>query len=287
MHLPKKTTDPPLNIPKPPTVLPFPTREMLKFGQQAVFQLRVATQIRTSRTLVLTGATREGTFIFDFTPAVGAEINNFSVPDIPIWISLGEVSGDFAANEIYARVYLVLNGDRVQMLGSGYIVAGGGLTWPAISNQPALSGIGAPVVIELADPNSGAAISYTHLRNTVLKIDSIAFRLAADANSATRRVGGQITGGASGNITSLFNSNVTQLANVTLHYAAIIMAMPGTESAPFASPTRVLIALANNIYIRDGEGFNIDHENDQVGDDYTNVVIAGREWIDLSAVSAE
>ena len=114
--------------------LPFLTRQMLKFQHGARFEIEVRTTQGKARTYKVTGATREGLFIFEFSEIAGAApvSNTFALPDIPLWVT---IVGDDAlgySNDTYAELYLRINGERVHLLAGGYIGVFSGISRPTI-----------------------------------------------------------------------------------------------------------------------------------------------------------
>src|SRR3990167_405565 len=105
--------------------LPFLTREMLSFGSEAKFELRVRHQGFALKEVKIRGLTRAGRIDILVTTAssVALTTQNFIIDDIPVMLSAIDRDGDINFGDVFVAVELVVNGDAVGQLMAGFVYA--------------------------------------------------------------------------------------------------------------------------------------------------------------------
>lgn len=248
---------------------------MLKFQHGTSFGLSITTAQSINETLVVSGATREGPFTFEWgiTSAAATTTQTFGLPDIPIWLSVGDASSTLHANEIYAELYLTINGIRVHLLASGYITGFGSITWPAIYKEKEDIGMGMPWQQAPANPSAGANLAVAFADAAMRIIDGIAFRLVTDANAATRTV--RVETDSGGDLRHNIISAVTQIESLTRDYVFQKNAPDGATSLG----TKIVQPLPHDLFLYQDHNVNTVIDNIQVGDQISLVQIWGRRWM--------
>ena len=198
--------------------LPFLTRQMLQFEHGVPFSLRIRSRSTGANNVTLRGLTREGTFSFNHTTlGIGGTFSQrFGIPDIPLFLTVESDSTTIEQGEIFVEVTLVMKGDPVAVLVSGYIYGIHSLGWPTPAAADSRPGGGVISVIESADPAAGVELSDIVNGNEVWRIQAIRFQLVADATSITRRVHVTIDDGTNV-LMNLISSN-GQVASETVDY---------------------------------------------------------------------
>jgi hypothetical protein len=172
------------------TAFPFITRDMLAFKDSATFGLRVSLQASENSQIVLRGMTREGTFSYKINPAGNSLIEtfNFSIPDMPIALSLMDNAAFLVQGENFAIVSLTINGDIIQQLMSGWVYNQKALSWPVISGADQRPGGGRLMTVTGSNPAAGAECSDTVPNGQIWKIQTIRLNLVTTAVVANRFV---------------------------------------------------------------------------------------------------
>ncbi len=170
--------------------LPFLTRKMLAFEHGAAFSLIVDLLASSSGTYELRGFTKEGPFNFRFvaTGSLATESFTFRIPDFPIFFTVVGTASTVAVNEAGVAVFLGVNGTRNIMLVSGQPSLSYGVNWPNPGIPSFLHTRGRIDDTVIANPGTGAEISFTFPDSTFTLIKSISFLYTAGAAAATRRV---------------------------------------------------------------------------------------------------
>jgi len=171
-----------------PNSFPFITREMLKFGQKAPIGLRLTTQASSAAILTVKGMTREGPFTLAHqTVATGDRTTeNFQLPDIPIFVSVFDLSAFFVQGACYASLGLTLNDDIIHPLGSGLVYIQHPLTWPPTLSQDWRPKGGELRSVSSANPAAGAELSLGVTTNFTWRILAVSFTLVTDATVTNR-----------------------------------------------------------------------------------------------------
>lgn len=168
--------------------VPFLIRKMLSFEHGMTIGLRVTTQAASAEILTIKGLTREGPFTLRHqTVATGDRTTeDFRLPDIPISISVFDLSAFFVQGACYASLALTINEDIIQPLGSGLVYIQHPLTWPPPLSQDWRPGGGQLRSVSSADPAAGAEISLSVDTNFTWRILGISYTLVTDATVANR-----------------------------------------------------------------------------------------------------
>jgi|SRR5581483_839479 len=174
-----------------PFSLPFLNRDMLRFGQQAKFQIRVDMQADTAASLAIRGFTREGQFTFKATtPATAASIgqSTFGVPDIPIFITVEDSARVLQQGQCFVTISLLINGEVVQQLISGYVYGQKAISWPYGQNNDLRPNGGRRYSYTGTNQAAGVELSETVPAGEVWSIIAIDAVLSTSATVANRRV---------------------------------------------------------------------------------------------------
>lgn len=166
----------------------FLTREMLAFEHGMTIGLRITTQADSAEILTIKGMTREGPFTLKHqTVGTGARITeDFKLPDIPIFVSVFDLSAFFVQGACYASLALTINEDIIHPLGSGLVYIQHPLTWPPTLSQDWRAGGGELRSISSADPAAGAELSLVVDTNFTWRVLGVSFTLVTDATGGDR-----------------------------------------------------------------------------------------------------
>lgn len=173
--------------PKQPVFL---SRDQLAFQEGASFALEVSTGSATAVPMELTGMTREGPFKLNFTTdgLSVIETNSFRIPDIPIWITLRSRDADLRVNDVYAMIYLTINGEKNQMLCTGSVGQFYGINWPNQAPLTPLQQHGLLFTNNSANPAANAEFTMTVPNGQYWKLKAVTATLVTDSNAANRAV---------------------------------------------------------------------------------------------------
>lgn len=192
---------------------------MLAFEGAATFGLRVRIQAGSTTPITIRGATKEGPFVLA-APAATTDFAvttlDFGLPDIPIWISLTDEVGDHGMGECFVRISLMINGDPIHHLVSGYVDRVNSISWPASFSQRN-SPYGSITFVAGADPAAGDEISHTVPDQQIWRLLWMRFTLVAAAAAASRRVHIVINDGSDDHLD--FFSDVDQIISETKNYS--------------------------------------------------------------------
>lgn len=112
--------------------LPFLTRKMLVFDEASAFALEIITASDIVANVEIQGMTKEGIFRYNFQTTSNSlhQSTLLGVPDSPIWVTVKLQSDDLGINNVYALVYLIINGTKNLLLCQGFLGHLYGITWP-------------------------------------------------------------------------------------------------------------------------------------------------------------
>lgn len=112
--------------------VPFVTRKMLVFDEQSMFQLEILTMADTETIVEIQGMTKEGIFRYNFTTQANSQVltTNLGIPDAPVWLTMKYYFDNAGANDVYAMVYLKINGIKTSLLCQGNLGHIFGISWP-------------------------------------------------------------------------------------------------------------------------------------------------------------
>jgi hypothetical protein len=252
--------------------LPFVTRDMIKPGNRQSWGLRLKYLSNyADGELFIRGATRSGPFSYkvDTNDTSTLTTHNFKIPDIPIWISV-DMATPGTTGRVFVQLALTVNDDLIHSLVSGFVWNLHTLTWPASDLRPAQPNLGYPTSLSGNNPAAGAQISYTHASGTILKLESIYFTLAADANAANRRVH-----------VNIYNANaiLAECISATDHTASTTrkyLCFPTTPGGSYADDDHIIIPIPRDIYLFPEDFIVTTITNGQAGDDFGIPKITGR-----------
>jgi len=245
--------------------LPFFTRDMLRFGQTAKLELRVDMQADEAAVIAISGVTREGSFTYRATTPSNSlnTSQTFGLSDIPIMVSVRDVSGNFEQGQAFITLSLLVNGDVVQVLTSGYIYNQKALSWPQTQQLDLRPGGGRIQRTVPTNPAAGLDIELIVPAGEVWKLRDMTFILATDATVANRRV--RITIVTSFDQTIRIFSNTDQAASLTRIYR--VAAFGYFTSETYGSD--ILIPIPDEYLLRAGDSILIEAVNMAAGDNFT------------------
>ncbi len=133
--------------------------------------------------------TKEGPFTYVHTPTSDGVVSTqtFRIPDIPISLSVFDVTDSFIQGQCYVKVSLLVNGDPMMILCSGFINLMHSLGYPQQDNPDKRPGRGYFVRTNSANPAAGAEHAYTVPSNEIWRILSLTAALVTDGTAANRR----------------------------------------------------------------------------------------------------
>jgi len=258
--------------------LPFLTREMLKFGAHSQLSLVITSFSTLASTIAIRGLTRDGIFEYRHsTLSTGLpSTETFTIPDIPISISVHDDSDSFVQGGTYVKIALRINDDIVLELAAGYVHQMKAITWPQVHQQDPIPNHGRFRVITGTDPGTDTEIDETVPANRVWRIISFSANFVTDANAATRTVVLDITDGTD----IVFRTFVsgTQIESLTRRYS---FANYGEVVVAGSDGSR-LGTLPNDFFLPEGFHFLTKTSNMQTGDNWAAPRIFVEEFIQTS-----
>lgn len=255
--------------------LPFLTREMLSFGPQSEFKLRVNTIGNTSVILNLTAFTRSGNYTFQLTTLGGSspETFDFGISDIPIYcsVTIDDESDDGVLTQ--ATVQLLIDGDIAATLTQGLINVSSSIGWPHVAPLTIPQTHGMVQKVQLIAPAVGEDLDDEVPNNEIWEVHNISMFLTADANAADRTVILDIDGEEAGLRRA---SGTVQTAGEAIQYVFV----PGGTTAEVVADTLHEIALpVTPLIIPAGTALSTAITNKQAGDTLTDILFTVRRWI--------
>jgi hypothetical protein len=169
--------------------LPFVSRKQLSFGEATSFQLIINYKTRKGTGLLITGATKNGIFRYFATsvPTGVFQTSTFSIPDIPIWVTVSPSAQGFASGEAYASIYLGIGQNRMYCLAAGYIYGLQDISWKNSLQRPAVRlPMGRLFQQTIGGPGAGTETLVTVPANQFWKVKALAFTLATGPAAPTR-----------------------------------------------------------------------------------------------------
>lgn len=204
-----------------PTAFPFLTREMLAFGSSAKLELAVTTITDSATPVLVRGLTRAGVISMVHTPVLSLtrETTTIQVDDIPVMIAVTPIATAYKSGQMWASLSLVVNGDLVFPLVSGYISSAKGLSWPNSDLNDTTLDRGAVIEYQGSNPAAGLEADFTMTSGERIRLLAVRVTLVTDANVALRRVHLTIRPDG-GNDFDIFGST-DQSVSVTRNYAFV------------------------------------------------------------------
>ena len=243
----------------------FLTKDQLAFQEGARIRLRLTTQSLAANDVLVVGATREGKFSFRATlNSTGAEQNNtFSLPDIPIWVSVKDRTAAYTVGQCYVNLSLEMDNDPMWFLCAGYIYSNHSISWPTALYEHSVTHKGELKVVTGSNPAANAEISQTIPSSFVWRPKAIQFQLVTDANVATRQVHIEIQDNETSKLIDIPASG-TQAAGLTRNYT--FAQFPGTT--PPNADNEIITALPQDLVLPTDWIIKTTTTNKQVGDNY-------------------
>jgi len=254
--------------------LPFLTRKMLDFEHAQAFELVVQSKASTAQTVSIVGATKAGVFTLKHTPlsTFALKTERFRLPDIPIWISAIDASGNFLRGDLFLRISLAINGDTVHQLAGGYIYPSHGITWPATDIGQPSDGIGNFDSLAGADPAANANAVLDVAANIFWRVHALKVTLVTSATAADRLVHFEIDDGDA--MVYEFIAPVVQAASTTVAYHC----WPGANAVTAAQGGKVLVALPHDLLLPAATRITVYEDNEQTGDDFGAITLMGERF---------
>lgn len=256
--------------------VPFLTRKMLSFEHGATFSLRIITQSRVAATLTIRGFTREGPFTFiHTTDNSGTEaLDTFRIPDLPIMVTVSDENALFGSGTTYARLDLMMGGNKLISLASGPVYMQKSLSWPYNASEDIVPGHGGFRRFSGTDPGAGVEIEFQVPPARIYRLIAFSATLVTSATASNRRVHLRITDDASYKIDSF--SEVDQVASTTINYScAQYGAVPDSTDNGVT-----LIPIPHNQFVTAGDYIRTNTANLQVGDDWgqPSIMVEEMPW---------
>jgi len=168
--------------------LPFPTRDMLRFGRSNKIALKVSVQAQTTTTLTLRLVTREGIseYKIPYTLFGLQQDFTFDVSDIPIYASITSEAADIRQGAAFATLSLLIAGSVVSQMCSGYVYRQKGISWPTSNSDDVLPGRGG--IFTLAATLAGAeeAAEWAIPSGQLWRIISVDFTFVSGGTAGNR-----------------------------------------------------------------------------------------------------
>lgn len=254
--------------------LPFLSRELLKFGRGASFELLVVSQANAAVTLSIRAVDKEGISKFAHTTVNTGQLTTTThkISDVPLAVSIKDDVGDRIQGDVYVTLSLRINGEIVHELASGLVYSQKALTFPLSNGNDAMPGRGRIREVTGTNPAAGEEISDNVPAGRIWHILAVSFQLVTDATVANRRVVFETSG--NGGWFTRHIASIDQAASVTRAYSV----------AKFSSITdadngnNIQIGLAHDIYIPESGFLVTSTTNLQAGDNFTAPVYLIEEF---------
>lgn len=257
--------------------LPFVTRKMLNFEYATTFEIVLRYRSRSTQPIIITGATKEGVFTFEFklTSTTSVITHRFPIPDMPIWISIIDKNSTIDDGSTYITSYLSINKNNVLNMTAGYISRHKGMSWPQTQRENSTLLEGELGVINGTDPAAGNETSVDCPTGFKLRVRAITFTLVTSATVANRRVHVKITN--YGADVYEFISSIDQAAGTTRKYTLMPIGGAGT----YGDDNDIIIPIPENITLKESDQIITSTTNLQVGDNFSSTVALIERYVDF------
>jgi len=258
------------------TRVPFITRDDLDFGGQTTFEVQVRILTGTTGDFLVQGATKAGLFVFKQNHVANAEpiSYSFSLPDLPIWITVSDNADLWRAGECLVQVRLLLNNTSLHQLAHGYLCAGRNIVWPQTMDENGTFEQGFIETVDGGNPTGNAEVSFEIPAHQRWKLLAFRAPLVTDANAATRRVHFQIkdTGGTT--VLDIIAGS-THVASLTRNYSFVQLG-----GSPISSDDDDIVSiLPINTIIPAGYTIATETSNLQATDAWGQVVLWAEKFL--------
>ena len=249
--------------------LPFLHRYMLNYGQESTFELQIRTQSTTNLRLQISGGTRSALINHKLNAGTAGDVATATIriDDFPIFLAVSDNDGTEVQGHTFVTVNLLINGELVANLLSGYVYAGKPLSWPAHNSKDLIPNRGEISIVVGANPVAGAEATLTLDDNEIWLVHWASIRLVTDANAGNRRVHLVFTPDTAGLLH--FFSDANQIESTTRDYT---FSQQG-DISDREDDTRLLVSIPNNLWLEPGTVITTDTTNIKAGDDFTAIVI--------------
>ena len=238
---------------------------MLTFEHGMQIGLRLREQDSGGSEIHIRGLTREGVFNFKVLGSGTGAVNEFlfSLPDLPIFVSVFDGSDAEQQGGLYASLALTINGDVVQELCSGFVFANHGITWPAANILDPRPNGGRLRTIQGTTQAAGVECSDAVPNGRMWRIISYRVQLVAAATAFSRRVHIVWTNLAGTVIGDAFASTDQVISETKMYTAAMFGAIPDETD-----DNDILIALPHGLIIDEGATIGTATVNFQATDNF-------------------
>jgi hypothetical protein len=256
--------------------LPFINRDQLDFKHGTTFGIEVLSVASVAATFSIVGATRQGPFTLriDSDSTGMQKLSRFTLPDIPIWLSIYGSATGLVKNSLYVSVALRINGNTLNQLMAGYVYSMLPITWPAITVQDFLPAeIGKITAHTSSVPAAGAEIAYGPSQHATWHIRALSFTLTTSAAVANRRVHFKIANAAGGDLEVI--SSVDHAASLARKYSL----MPLGGNGALSDDNDIIIPIPPDIWVQTSGSFATITTNIQAGDQFTALNVWSEDFI--------
>ena len=249
---------------------------MLDFehGTKVTLICRIAAN--NTNDITIRGATKAGPFTFPITP-----VNNtrsfvdriINLPDIPIWISAADETGNQSGGTCFISVSLGFNGDLVYNLFSGYVFFPKLLSWP-IAQREVVNPFSNLSSVSGANPAAGVETSITVPAAAIWKIRAWSAQLVNSANVANRivhlvfKLGGSVP-----------TAECIAATASTISQTRIYTAFPNLVGNSVADDNDIIIAIPHDLVLYPGSTITTETTGLNAADDWGSPTCYFEEYI--------
>ena len=241
-------------------------------------QLQIESWSNAARTLLIRGATDGGPFAEQHTTNADRSraTDTFELHGRPTKLQISPSTAPVRRGECYVRATLLLDGEPVQRLSSGYLTDSKTLSGPPGVFESFTEGSGLRHLVTGTNPAAGAEISEAVPTNARWKIRGIFIQLTTDVTVIDRRVAVTFDDGA--NMYYLKASGGVHPASLTKNYHPT----PGynIDDAAFDAQGSIRIPLPPDVILSAGYRIRSVTANLQAGDNFGAPLLDVEEWIE-------
>jgi len=244
---------------------PFLTRNMLDFQHGFTPVLRIITHATSDVALTIRGMTKQGPFTLSHTPTndSAGKVEDFQLPDIPIFVSVEPKAAGLVQGDTHATLYLMANGDLLHRLCAGYVYEHKAISWPFAGDSDFMPNRGKFAFVSGADPDAGNEAIITVPTNQIWRVLWGEITLVTDITATSRRVHIAL-GGASAATLQGFG-DVDQTASLTKTYRFGAMGQPADRE----DSGSMLINIPADVVMLPGMTIDTLTTNLQAGDNFS------------------